>query len=388
MFDEFSAWAEIDLDAIAHNVAALKRHVGDRVAVMAVVKANAYGHGAGPAARAALESGAAWLAVNRIGEGIALRRAGIRAPILVMGYSPVAGVAAAVGNDLTLTVTSLALAEALSAAAGSASVPVHVKVDTGMGRFGLAPEQVVDFVRALGRLPGLTLQGLYTHFAVADQADKSYTRRQFAVYGQVLAALESAGILVPVRHAANSAATLDLPEMHLDAVRVGIALYGLRPSNEVEPAIPLRPALALKSRVSQVRRLPAGSSISYGRTFVTERPSTLALIPCGYGDGYARLNSNRGAVLVRGRRAPIRGRVCMDQFVVEVSDIAGVRQDDEVVLVGRQGDEALPAEEVAGWAETINYEVVTGLLPRVPRVYLRGGEVVPVVQDAGVESSR
>jgi alanine racemase len=390
MRDEFSVWAEIDLDAIVHNVAALKRHVGDRVAIMAVVKSNAYGHGAEPVARAALESGAAWLAVNRIGEGVALRQAGIGAPILVMGYSPAASAPAAVEGDLALTVTDLALAEALSATAGRAgkTVPVHVKVDTGMGRFGLAPEEVVDFARALGRLPGLTLQGLFTHFAVADQADKSYTRRQFATYSQVSASLEAAGIPVPVRHVANSAATLDLPEMHLDAVRVGIAMYGLRPSQEVEPAVALRPALALKSRVGQVRRLPAGSSISYGRTFITERPSTMALISCGYGDGYARLNSNRGVVLVRGRRAPIRGRVCMDQFVVEVPDSAGVLRNDEVVLIGQQGDDRLSAEEVASWAETINYEVTTQLLPRVPRLYLRGGEVVSVGYDAGAESSR
>ncbi len=329
-------------------------------------------------ARAALESGAVWLAVNRSGEGTALRRAGIGAPILVMGYSPAASVTAAVEDDLALTVTDLALAEALSAAAGRAgkTVRVHVKVDTGMGRFGMAPEEVVDFACALGRLPGLALDGLFTHFAVADQADKSYTRRQFAVYCQVLAALEAAGIRVPVRHAANSAAALDLPEMHLDAVRVGIALYGLHPSQEVEPAVALRPALALKSRVAQVRRLPAGSSISYGRTFITERPSTVALISCGYGDGYARLNSNRGAVLVGGERAPIRGRVCMDQFVVEVPDGAEALRNDEVVLIGQQGDERLSAEEVASWAETINYEITTQLLPRVPRIYLRGGEVV------------
>jgi alanine racemase len=390
MREKFSVWAEIDLDAIAHNVAALKRHVGDRVAIMAVVKSNAYGHGAEPVAHAALESGAEWLAVNRIGEGIKLRRAGIGAPILVMGYSPAASVPEAVDSDLALTVTDLALAEALSAAAGHAgkTVPVHVKVDTGMGRFGLAPEEAVEFALALARLPGLTLQGLFTHFAVADQADKSYTRRQFAIYGQVLAGLEAAGIPVPVRHVANSAATLDLPEMHLDAVRVGIALYGLRPSQEIEPAVALRPALTLKSRVGQVRRLPAGSSISYGRTFITERPSTMALISCGYGDGYARLNSNRGVVLVRGRRAPIRGRVCMDQFVVEVSDIAGVLRKDEVVLIGQQGNDRLSAEEVASWAETINYEVTTQLLPRVPRVYLRGEEIVSVDYDAGVESSR
>jgi alanine racemase len=344
---------------------------------MVVVKANAYGHGAEPVARTALESGASWLAVNRVAEGVTLRQAGIRAPILVMGYSPVAGAATAVAHDLRLTVTSIALAEALSRAAGEAGkiAPVHVKIDTGMGRFGLLPDEAVDFIRALHRWPGLMLEGAYTHFAVADLRDKSYTHRQFAVYREVLAALEMEDIQVPVQHVANSAATLDLPEMHLDAVRPGIAIYGLRPSAEVEPAIPLRPALTLKSRVGRVRTLPAGSSISYGRTFVTERPTPVALIPCGYGDGYIRLNSNRGAALIHGQRAPIRGRVCMDQFVVEISGIEGVSLNDEVVLIGRQGDDALPAEEVARWAETINYEVVTQLLSRVPRLYLRGGQI-------------
>jgi alanine racemase len=188
---------------------------------------------------------------------------------------------------------------------------------------------------------------------------------------------------VPVRHVANSAATLDLPEMHLDAVRPGIAIYGLSPSDEVEPAVPLRPALMLKSRVGRVRTLPAGSSISYGRTFVTQRPTPVALVPGGYGDGYMRHNSNRGVVLIHGRRAPIRGRVCMDQFVVEISGIEGVKPDDEVVLIGRQGDEVLSAEEVARWGATINYEVVTQLMPRIPRVYLRGGEVVSVTRMEG-----
>jgi alanine racemase len=383
--DEFPVWAQIDLDAIAHNISAIKQHVGERVIVMAVVKANAYGHGAEPVARVALESGAAWLAVNRLGEGVALRLAGIRAPILVMGYTLAAGAMTAVTHDLRLTVTSPPLAEALSAAARAAgkTAPVHVKVDTGMGRFGLLPEEAVDFIRALSRLPGLQLEGVYTHFAVADLPDKSYTHRQFAIYLEILAALDAEGIPVPVRHVANSAATLDLPEMHLDAVRPGIAIYGLSPSDEVEPAVPLRPALMLKSRVGRVRTLPAGSSISYGRTFVTQRPTPVALVPGGYGDGYMRHNSNRGVVLIHGRRAPIRGRVCMDQFVVEISGIEGVKPDDEVVLIGRQGDEVLSAEEVARWGATINYEVVTQLMPRIPRVYLRGGEVVSVTRMEG-----
>jgi alanine racemase len=383
MLDEFPAWAEVDLDAIAHNVTAIKRHVGDRTMVMAVVKANAYGHGAEPVARAALESGASWLAVNRLSEGVALRRAGIDAPILVMAYTPPAGATTAVAHDLRLTVTSISLAEALSSAATRAGkdLPFHVKIDTGMGRFGLLPDEVLSFARALGQLPNLELEGLFTHFAVADLADKDYTRQQFAIYLDIIAALEREGIRVPIRHVANSAATLDLPEMHLDAVRPGIAIYGLRPSITVEPALPLRPALTLKSRVGRVRTLPAGSSISYGRTFVTERPTPVALVPVGYGDGYLRLNSNRGAVLIHGQRAPIRGRVCMDQFVVDISDIDGVQPDDEVVLIGRQGEDVLSAEEVAAWAETINYEVVTQLMPRVPRVYLRGGEIIFIMRE-------
>jgi alanine racemase len=382
MLDGLPVWATVDLDAIAHNVAAIKQHVGNRVSVMAVVKANAYGHGAELVASMVLESGASWLAVNRVGEGVALRRSGIRAPILVMGYTPTAGAMAGLAHDLTLTVTSAPQAEAISTAASrmNKSASVHVKIDTGMGRFGLLPHEVQGFVKELRRLPDLKLEGMFTHFAVADLVDKTYTLRQFAIYLETLAALEMEGIHIPMRHVANSAATLDLPATHLDAVRPGIAVYGLRPSSELEPAIALCPALTLKSRVGRVRTLPAGSSISYGRTFVTEHPSRMALVPIGYGDGYLRLNSNRGAVLVHGQRAPIRGRVCMDQLVVEISDIQGVHPDDEVVLIGRQGDEVLSAEEVAAWGKTINYEVVTQLMPRVPRVYLSGGKIVSIVR--------
>jgi alanine racemase len=295
-----------------------------------------------------------------------------------MGYCPEAGAATAIAHHLTLTVTSMSLAEALAGAAAriGRAIPLHVKIDSGMGRFGLLPDEALDFIRRLRRLPGLILEGIYTHFAAADSADKSYTRRQLATFCDVLAALAREGIQVPIRHAANSAAALDLPETHLDAVRPGIAMYGLRPSNDVEPTILLRPALTLKSRVGQVHTVPARSSISYGRTFVTQRSTPLALVPVGYGDGYMRLNSNRGAVLIHGQRAPIRGRVCMDQFVVEVSGIEGVTLNDEVVLLGRQGEQTLSAEEVAGWAETNNYEVVTQLLPRVPRIYLRGGQII------------
>ena len=375
-------WAEIDLNAIAFNAAGLKARAGGKAELMVTVKANGYGHGAVQVARAALEGGATRLAVHRALEGVQLRQAGITAPILVMGYTLPAVSERVVRWNLTPTVNSQPQAEALSAAAVAAGkmLPIHVKIDTGMGRYGLLPDEALGFVRFLSGLPGLALEGLYTHHAVADLADKSFTRHQFGLYMNVVEQLEAAGFTFPLKHVSNSATTLDLPEMALDMLRCGIALYGLRPSGEVEPVIPLRPALTLKSRVVRVRTLPAGASISYGRTYITEKPTRVALVPVGYGDGYHRILSNRGAVLIHGQRAPIVGRVCMDQFVVDVNHIPDVQLHDEVVLVGRQGEGHIPAEEVARWAETINYEVTTGLLPRVVRVYIKGGEI------AGLES--
>ena len=374
--DDVLTWAEIDLDAITHNAARLKARAGARAELMVAVKANGYGHGAVPVSRAALEGGATRLAVHRTMEGVQLRRAGITAPILIMGYTLPTESQHIVHWDLTPTVNSKPQAEALSVAAVAQGkpLPIHVKVDTGMGRYGLLPDEVLDFVRFLSGLPGLALEGLYTHHAVADLADKTFTRHQFSIYMDVVRRLEAAGFVFPLKHVSNSATTLDLPEMALDMVRCGIALYGLRPSDEVEPAVPLRPALTLKSRVARVRTLPTGASISYGRTYITDKPTHVALVPVGYGDGYHRFLSNRGAVLIHGRRVSIVGRVCMDQFVVDVSHIPGVQLHDEVVLIGRQGEEHIPAEEVARWAETINYEVTTSLLPRVVRIYLRGSK--------------
>jgi alanine racemase len=257
-------------------------------------------------------------------------------------------------------------------------IPLHVKVDTGMGRYGLMPGEVVDFARGLAQLPGVKLEGLFTHLATADAADQTHARRQLEVFRHVSTAVESAGFHIPLRHVANSAATMKLPEAHLDAVRPGIAIYGMVPSDEWPPVFEIRPALTLKSQVSRVRELPPGSGISYGRTFITQRSTLVALVPVGYGDGYHRMLSNKGSVLIRGQYASILGRVCMDQFVVDVSSIPTVQQDDEVVLVGRQGQSHIRAEQVAQLAGTINYEVTTSLLPRVARVYLRGGQVVSI----------
>ncbi len=379
----FPSWAEINLDAIEANVKTVKAFIGDEVELIAVVKANAYGHGAVPVAQVALEAGASRLAVARAAEGVKLRQAGIKAPILVMNYIPLAEVPLAVQHDLTPTLITLEQARAFSDEATKAgkTLPAHIKVDTGMGRFGLLPEEVEGFVKEVASLPGLELEGLYTHFSVADETSQSstlYTFKQFETFMDVAERLERAGFHFPLKHVCNSAATIRFSQMHLQAVRVGIILYGLRPSEEVEPPFPLAPALSLKSRVARVRTLPPGFPISYGRTYVTSRPTKVALVPVGYGDGYHRLASNRGCVLVRGARAPIVGRICMDQFVVDVSEVDGVAMEDEVVLIGEQGGEKIRAEEVARWVESINYEVVTSLTSRLPRVYIKQGKIISI----------
>ncbi len=362
-------WAEIDLAALAANVRALRGVLGTGVELIAVVKADAYGHGAVPVARTALRAGATRLAVHRLEEGIALRRAGIHVPILVLGYVPLDAVGTLIRYRLTPTVNTAAFARALDAQATS-PYPVHVKVDTGLSRYGLPPEDVLPFIAMLRRRPHIYVEGIYTHFATADEADPTPMYRQFRHFRDVLDTLNARGIVIPLRHACNSAATLRFPQAHLDAVRPGIALYGLRPSPDWPSPIPLRPVLTLKSVVTRVRTLPSGTGIGYGRTFITERPTRVALVPIGYGDGYPRILSNRGAVLIRGRRARILGRVSMDQIVVDVSHIPEVRVEDEVVVIGRQGEEHITAEEVAHWAQTINYEITTGLTARVPRLYL------------------
>jgi len=369
-------WAEVDLDAIGANTRALKRWVGERVEIIAVVKADAYGHGAIPVARTVLAAGASRLAVHRLGEGNALRQAGIEAPILVMAPLMPEEASEAGRWQLTPTLSTLEAAQALDAIARGAGrgVPVHVEVDTGMGRAGISPEDTVDFLRALRTMDGLMVEGLYTHFATADESDPSFTMRQLRRFEEVIAVLESIGIRVPLHHAANSAATMRFRSAHFEAVRPGLALYGMRPSTEWEPPFPLHPAMTIKSRVTRVWTLAPGESVGYGRTFVAERESRMALVPIGYGDGYPRALSNRGYVLIRGQRAPVRGRVSMDQIVVDVTGISGVEVGDEVVILGRQGEAEIRAEELAAWAGTINYEITTRISPRVPRIY-RGGSI-------------
>ena len=362
-------WLEVDLEAIAHNVRRVSEIIGPAVKVLAVLKADGYGHGAVRVARTALNNGACCLGVASINEGLVLRKAGVSAPILVLGFTPAWQAHELVLNGLTATVFDLDVARALSRAAGQldSQVRVHIKVDTGMGRLGLLPDDVVPFALALRSLSHLELEGIFTHFSVAD-ADPDYTRWQVGRFQTVLDALTEEGIDPPLVHAANSAAILGLPESHFGMVRLGVAMYGLHPSPDLRCPPDFRPALSFKTEVAQVKTLAPGSYVSYGNTYQTTGRQRIAVIPVGYADGFRRAPRHWGEVLVRGRRAPIVGCVCMDQTMIDVTAIADVRQGDEVVLIGEQGGESITAEDVAGRLGTINYEVVSEILARVPRV--------------------
>jgi alanine racemase len=379
-------WAEIDLKAIAQNVRALRRITNSEARLMAVVKANAYGHGVIEVARRALESGADVLGVARLNEGIALRKAGFDAPTLIFGYTPPALTKKLLEFDLTQTVWSYQTAAALSAAvAARKALKVHLKVDSGMGRLGLLPDccrlsaldanspaKALGEVEAIASLAGLRLEGVYTHFAAADSTDKSYTSKQFEIFAEFLDEIRKAGLDIPVCHAANSAAIIDMPETHLDMVRAGISIYGLYPSDEVDKdRIALQPAMTLKSRVVHLKKVPAGFKVSYGMTHETSKPTTIASVPVGYADGFSRLLSSRGHMLVGGRRAPIVGRVCMDTTMLDVGHVPGIDLEDEVVIFGRQQDASITADEIAASLNTINYEIVSSLTARIPRVYLQ-----------------
>lgn len=365
-------WLEIDLDAIAHNVRAVKALVGDDVALMAVLKADGYGHGAAKVARTALNNGASWCGVASLNEATTLRAAGIDAPILILGFTPPWHAREALLRDVALTVYDLDVARAYARAAQELrrTARLHVEVDTGMARLGVLPDAAPDFIRAVAALPSVRVEGVFTHFSCAD-CDPDYTQLQLARFHHVLNALGDARHDVPYIHAANSAGALAYPEARFNLVRIGLAMYGLNPffPAALRPAsLALRPALTWKTTIAQVKRLPAGAPVSYGKRFVCERETTLAVIPVGYADGFRRGPHTFGEVLVRGRRAPIIGAVCMDQAMIDVSHIPGVRLGDEVVLIGQQGDQRITPEDVAARLGTISYEVISAILARVPRV--------------------
>ena len=380
-------WAEIDLDAVATNVRELRRVTRPEARLLVAVKANAYGHGLVEVARQALESGADALGVARLPEALSLRSAGIDAPVLIFGYTPPSDVEDLVRHDLIQTVYALKTARAYAERIGKSGgrLKVHLKVDTGMGRLGILPDSrryvepgmalsdhAVREVLDIAGLRELMLEGIFTHFASADSADKRFAEEQFDTFIVFLDQLKRSGLEFEVRHAANSGAIIDMPHTHLDMVRAGVSLYGLYPSDEVDKSrIDLTPVMTLKARIVHLKKVPAGFPVSYGMTHTTPSPTTIATVPIGYADGFNRRLSNRGHMLVRGQKAPIVGRVCMDLTMVDVGHIPGVALEDEVVILGCQVNAMISAEDIAGLLDTINYEITSAITARVPRIYLK-----------------
>jgi alanine racemase len=364
-----STKAVVHLGAIVHNVAQIRKRIGSDREIMAVVKANGYGHGAVEVSLAALKGGANSLGVAVPEEGEELRKAGIDAPITVLGLIQPGEAYKVVDFSLEQTLCSLEVAEALNQIASNkgTTVNVHLKIDTGMGRVGVQPQEALAFVPRMERFKNLNLKGIFSHFSCADEVDKTSARKQVEVFDGVVREIEASGIRIPKRHMANSAAILDLPESYFDLVRPGIMIYGLYPSTEVSHSIELKPAMTFMTKVTFVKRVPPGSPLSYGRTFITEKETLVATLPVGYADGYSRLLSGRGEVLIKGYRAPLIGRVCMDMCMIDASGVENVTPGDEVILFG----EGLAVEEVAEKIGTINYEVVCAVGKRVPRVYVR-----------------
>lgn len=370
----------VDLDLLDANVRHLARLAGPDGTLMAVVKANAYGHGASMIARAAEAAGAGWLGVATVDEGVRLRAAGVSAPILVLAPASPCEVPAALASRLTLTAGDIASLVLLDAAAGSAGSPLslHLEVDTGLHRFGIPWEEAVPAMESIQALPNLEVGGLFTHFATADEADRSFYAAQCSHFAEVVTALRARDLAPRLIHRDNSAASLRGRGAEVTMIRAGIALYGLSPSVVVMAQAPLRPVLSLRTEIARVMALRPGDTVSYGREYVAGSSHLAALVPIGYGDGYGRALSNRGMMLVGGRRARVLGRVCMDQTVIEVPRDVEARVGDEVVVVGQQGGDAISVDELATLAGTINYELVTGLSARLPRDYYQAGRLVAV----------
>ncbi len=377
-------WAEINLDNIAHNVKEIQRLVGKRTEIMAVVKADAYGHGVLETVNTIIENGASRLAVSMLDEAIQLRKIGIDIPILVLSHTNPQRIDELIKYNVTQTVYSHDIAKALSDEAVRQGVKarVHIKIDTGMTRVGFQPGySAVKAVVEIQKLPGIIVEGIFSHFATADEKDSSYTMHQMALFESIINELNRIGILIPIRHISNSAGILQYPEFSMEMVRPGIILYGIYPSEEVNKEIAdLKPAMTLKSSITMVKWVEAETPISYGRKFYTGQKSLIATIPVGYADGYSRLFTGKSRVLVNGQFAPVVGSICMDQCMIDVTEISGeIAIGDEVVLLGRQGNNEITAQELAGHIGTIPYEIVCIIGKRVPRVYFKNGAIVNVL---------
>lgn len=362
-------WAEVDLTAIGYNYKQVRRLVGKNTSIMVVVKANAYGHGTVEVSAVLERLGVDYLGVATTDEAMRLRDHGIKTPILILGSVLSGEVKAAVEKDVTLTLCSDDLLDAIrKETEGGSKVKVHVKVDTGMGRIGVWHEDALEFVKKVLAEKNVILEGIYTHFSTIGR-DDFFTNYQIEAFEKLLSTLEKNWIKIPLKHAANSIATIDFKRSHLNLVRPGLIIYGMYPKHTFPKLVKLKPALALKTKVVFIKDTPPGRSISYGRTFVTQKHTRIATLPIGYADGYARNLSNRAEVLVKGCRAPVIGKVTMDQTMIDIGHIKGVKIGDEVVLIGKQGREEIRLEKLARLAGTIAYETVCSISNRVPRVY-------------------
>jgi alanine racemase len=373
--------AVIDLDAIRHNMNAMHEKIAPNTKILAVIKADGYGHGAIEVAEAIDDFDYVFgYAVATVEEGIILRNHGIEKPILILGYVFPDQYETMIRAEIRPTVFTREMAEELSQTAESLQTDckIHFAIDTGMSRIGYqVTEEAADEMAHLASLPHIVVEGIFTHFARADEKDKEPAREQLLLFQKMIAMLEQRGVKIPIHHCSNSAGIVELPEANMDLVRAGITMYGLWPSQEVDrAAISLRPALSLITHVAYVKELPPGRAISYGGTYVTTKKQKIATIPVGYADGYARSLSNKGDVLIHGRRAPICGRVCMDQFMVDVTDIPDIKSGDEVVLIGSSGEEQISMEELGERSGRFNYEFVCDLGKRIPRVYTLNGKVI------------
>ena len=378
---EFPTWVEVDLDRFRRNLGAIRSAIGEGRRILLVVKADAYGHGAVEIAHHAVRAGVNMLGVATLHEGIELRSSGVSAPIVILSPTLLGEVDEILEHRLTPSVMSVEFAERLSTRCVAQQVLArfHVEVDTGMGRTGVADSEAVEFITRVAHLPNLKLEGVFTHFPDADSGDPTGTEEQVKKLEGVLHALELRNIEVPVRHAANSAGLLSVPDSFLDMVRPGILAYGFYPTREVPRSVPVEGIMSFKTRVVQIRDLPPGRNVSYGRTFTTKRWTRVGVLPVGYGHGYPWQLSNRGEVLIRGHRAPILGRVTMDLTMVDTTDIEGVSLGDEVVLWGEQGGARIGLDEVAAWAQTIPYDLLCSMGKRVVRLYLEDGHAPKVL---------
>lgn len=372
-------YAEIDLDAVQFNMESMRRNVAAETGMIGVVKADGYGHGAVPVAMS-IDPYVTGYAVATVDEALILRHHGITKPVLILGVTHQSRYKELLAHEIRPAVFTMEQAKPLSdlAASRGMKAKIHLALDTGMSRIGLeADETGADLAAQIAALPGIEAEGLFTHFAKADETDKEATYRQLAAYRQFVELLEARGVEIPVKHCSNSAGIIDLPDAHMDRVRAGISIYGMYPSDEVaKQQVALRPVMALKSFLTYIKPLEAGREVSYGGTFVADKPMRVATVPVGYGDGYPRNLSGKGYVLIHGKKAPILGRVCMDQFMVDVTDIPEAQVDDPVTLIGREGEAEIRVEDLARLGGGFHYEIVCDIGKRVPRVYMRLGEVV------------